>query len=106
LVAGTGRENAREAARYFSLACEAGSAAGCFNLAYLFQHGIGCPRDESLAVKVSAVCVSCVCVCVCCLIVNVLPSLTQVYHRACADTDKPVADACFNLGVMTKQGKD
>lgn len=74
---GTGRENAREAARYFSLACEAGSAAGCFNLAYLFQHGIGCPRDESLAVK--------------------------VYHRACADTDKPVADACFNLGVMTKQ---
>jgi TPR repeat protein len=28
----------------------------------------------------------------------------QVYHRACTDTDKPVLDACFNLGVMTKQG--
>jgi hypothetical protein len=51
-------------------------------------------------------CVVCGVWCVCCLIVNVLPSLTQVYHRACADTDKPVADACFNLGVMTKQGKD
>jgi hypothetical protein len=84
LVAGTGRENAREAARYFSLACEAGSAAGCFNLAYLFQHGIGCPRDESLAVKVSGVCgVWCVVCGVWCVVCGVWCVVCGVWCVVC-----------------------
>lgn len=29
----------------------------------------------------------------------------QVYKKAC-DADKPVLDACFNLGVLTKEGND
>lgn len=56
LETGSGRENAREAAGYFSQACEAGHLEGCFNLGYLFQYGIGCPRDEMLALKVLFYC--------------------------------------------------
>lgn len=49
---GDGQENSRQSALFFSKACEAGHSEGCFNLGYLFQHGIGCPRDHALATRV------------------------------------------------------
>ncbi len=52
---------------------------GCYNIAYLFQHGHGVPRDENLA--------------------------AQNYKRAC-EAEPSVVDACFNLGTMLSNGNN
>jgi TPR repeat protein len=67
--------NFAEAARLYTLACDAGDAAACDQLAGRYNNGQGVPRDLARAVP--------------------------LYQRAC---DGGIDGACLRLGVMYEMG--